>query len=85
MKHALVGSPGISGISNEQCKRLTLAFGVVSSPSLIFMDESTSGLDAKAAVIIMSVVKNIVRTRQTIARTTHQPSIDIFETFDEAI
>ena len=83
IKDALVGVLGVSGISAEQRKRLTIAVELVSNPSIIFMDEPTSGLDARAAAIVMRVVKNIVSTRRTIVCTIHQPSIDIFEAFDE--
>jgi ABC-type multidrug transport system ATPase subunit len=83
IKDALVGIPGITGISTEQRKRLTIAVELVSNPSIIFMDEPTSGLDARAAAVIMRVVKNIVRTGRTVVCTIHQPSIDIFEAFDE--
>lgn len=79
----LVGLPGISGLSNEQRKRLTIAVELVANPSIIFMDEPTSGLDARAAAIVMRAVKNIVRTGRTVVCTIHQPSIDIFEAFDE--
>ncbi|WRX10698.1 ABC transporter-like, partial [Theobroma cacao] len=85
IKDALVGIPGVSGISPEQRKRLTIAVELVSNPSIIFMDEPTSGLDARAAAIVMRVVKNIVNTNRTIVCTIHQPSIDIFESFDELI
>ncbi|KAM7495762.1 hypothetical protein LguiA_020176 [Lonicera macranthoides] len=85
IKDALVGFPGVSGISNEQRKRLTIAVELVSNPSIIFMDEPTSGLDARAAAIVMRVVKNIVNTKRTVVCTIHQPSIDIFEAFDENI
>ena len=85
IKDGLVGSPGISGISTEQRKRLTIAVELVSNPSIIFMDEPTSGLDARAAAIVMRVVKNIVSTGRTVVCTIHQPSIDIFEAFDEVI
>ncbi|XVE73517.1 hypothetical protein DITRI_Ditri11bG0124600 [Diplodiscus trichospermus] len=85
IKDALVGVPGVSGLSAEQRKRLTIAVELVSNPSIIFMDEPTSGLDARAAAIVMRVVKNIVRTRRTIVCTIHQPSIDIFEAFDEIV
>lgn len=47
------------------------------------MDEPTSGLDARAAAIVMRVVKNIADTGRTIVCTIHQPSINIFEAFDE--
>jgi len=38
-----------------------------------------AGLDARAAAIVMRVVRNIVNTGRTIACTIHQPAIDIFE------
>ncbi|KAK8972661.1 hypothetical protein V6N11_082590 [Hibiscus sabdariffa] len=84
-KDSLVGIRGVSGISAEQHKRLTIAVELVSNPSIIFMDEPTSGLDARAAAIVMRVVKNIVSTKRTVVCTIHQPSIDIFEAFDEII
>ncbi|KAK7292099.1 hypothetical protein RIF29_07794 [Crotalaria pallida] len=49
------------------------------------MDEPTSGLDARAAAIVMRTVRNIVNTGRTIVCTIHQPSIDIFESFDELL
>jgi ABC-type multidrug transport system ATPase subunit len=85
IKDALVGIPGITGISTEQRKRLTIAVELVSNPSIIFMDEPTSGLDARAAAVIMRVVKNIVSTGRTVVCTIHQPSTDIFEAFHEVI
>ncbi|GLU07182.1 hypothetical protein SLE2022_241490 [Rubroshorea leprosula] len=85
IKDSLVGIPGLSGLSAEQRKRLTIAVELISNPSIIFMDEPTSGLDARAAAIVMRVVKNIAQTNRTIVCTIHQPSIDIFEAFDELI
>ncbi|KAJ0465473.1 putative ABC-2 type transporter, P-loop containing nucleoside triphosphate hydrolase [Helianthus annuus] len=49
------------------------------------MDEPTSGLDARAAAIIMRTVRNTVDTGRTVVCTIHQPSIDIFEAFDELL
>ncbi|KAF8038575.1 hypothetical protein BT93_B1189 [Corymbia citriodora subsp. variegata] len=85
IKDSLVGIPGVSGLSTEQRKRLTIAVELVANPSIIFMDEPTTGLDARAAAIVMRAVKNIVDTGRTIVCTIHQPSIDIFEAFDESI
>ncbi|XP_059652208.1 pleiotropic drug resistance protein 3-like [Cornus florida] len=85
IKDALVGMPGVSGLSTEQRKRLTIAVELVANPSIVFMDEPTSGLDARAAAIVMRAVKNVVDTGRTIVCTIHQPSIDIFEAFDELI
>ena len=83
LKDSLVGIPGVNGLSIEQRKRLTIAVELVTNPSIIFMDEPTSGLDARAAAIVMRAVRNIVDTGRTVVCTIHQPSIDIFEAFDE--
>ncbi|OQU85489.1 hypothetical protein SORBI_3004G254100 [Sorghum bicolor] len=75
LRGALVGLPGVNGLSTEQRKRLTIAVELVANPSIVFMDEPTSGLDAR----------NMVDTGRTVVCTIHQPSIDIFESFDELI
>ncbi|KAI3671593.1 hypothetical protein L1987_87332 [Smallanthus sonchifolius] len=85
LKDAIVGLPGVTGLSTEQRKRLTIAVELVANPSIIFMDEPTSGLDARAAAIVMRTVRNTVDTGRTVVCTIHQPSIDIFESFDELL
>ncbi|KAK4269319.1 hypothetical protein QN277_022491 [Acacia crassicarpa] len=85
LRDAIVGIPGVTGLSTEQRKRLTIAVELVANPSIIFMDEPTSGLDARAAAIVMRTVRNTVDTRRTVVCTIHQPSIDIFEAFDELL
>ncbi|XP_024991416.1 pleiotropic drug resistance protein 2-like isoform X2 [Cynara cardunculus var. scolymus] len=83
VRDSLVGLPGVDGLSTEQRKRLTIAVELVANPCIIFMDEPTSGLDARAAAIVMRTVRNTVDTGRTVVCTIHQPSIDIFEAFDE--
>uniref|UniRef100_M8ALM4 Pleiotropic drug resistance protein 5 n=1 Tax=Aegilops tauschii TaxID=37682 RepID=M8ALM4_AEGTA len=85
LRNAMVGLPGVDGLSTEQRKRLTIAVELVANPSIIFMDEPTSGLDARAAAIVMRTVRNTVNTGRTVVCTIHQPSIDIFESFDELL
>lgn len=43
---SLVGLPGATGggLSTEQLKRLTIAVELVANPSVVFMDEPTSGV-----------------------------------------
>ncbi|WOL13083.1 ABC transporter G family member 45 [Canna indica] len=85
LQNAMVGLPGISGLAAEERKRLTIGVELVSSPSIIFMDEPTTGLDARAAAIVMRTVRKAADTGRTIVCTIHQPSIEIFEAFDELL
>ena len=43
LAESLVGAPGVTGLSVEQRKRLTIAVELVANPSIVFMDEPTSG------------------------------------------
>ena len=43
IRGALVGIPGSSGLSVEARKRLSIGVEMVANPSVIFMDEPTSG------------------------------------------
>jgi hypothetical protein len=54
---------------------------LVASPSIIFMDEPTTGLDARVAAIVMITVQKTVDTGRTVVCTIHQPSIEIFLIF----
>ncbi|CAM0911760.1 unnamed protein product [Alopecurus aequalis] len=85
LKNSMVGLAGATGLSAEQRKRLTIAVELVASPSIIFMDEPTTGLDARSAAIVMRTVRKTVDTGRTVVCTIHQPSIGIFESFDELL
>ncbi|GMQ08537.1 hypothetical protein CsSME_00052218 [Camellia sinensis var. sinensis] len=71
LKDAIVGLPGVIGLSTEQRKRLTIAVELVANPLIIFMDKPTSSLDARAAAIVMRTVRNTVDTGRTVVCTIH--------------
>eukprot|EP00494_Astrolonche_serrata_P033128 UN33397 len=51
------------------------------NPGLLFLDEPTTGLDSASARNVMASVRRLAKTRAVIC-TIHQPSEEIFETFD---
>ncbi|GMP39472.1 hypothetical protein CsSME_00010291 [Camellia sinensis var. sinensis] len=86
IKDCLVGMPGVSGLSTEQRKRLTISVKLVANPSIIFMDEPTTGLDAKAAAIVMQAMKNIIARPSICCPLLHHTTwmLDVTSTSAEA-
>ena len=75
-----------SKISGGQRRRTSLGLELVHAPSVLLADEPTSGLDARAARLVIEKLKAMATTSRTTAICTiHQPSRDIFETFDKII
>eukprot|EP00192_Tetraselmis_astigmatica_P001759 CAMPEP_0117657340 /NCGR_PEP_ID=MMETSP0804-20121206/5278_1 /TAXON_ID=1074897 /ORGANISM="Tetraselmis astigmatica, Strain CCMP880" /LENGTH=1545 /DNA_ID=CAMNT_0005463787 /DNA_START=295 /DNA_END=4932 /DNA_ORIENTATION=- len=85
LQESLVGMPGLSGLSGEQRKRLTIAVELVSNPSVVFLDEPTSGLDSTAAATVVRAMQSISDAGRTVMATIHQPSIEIFSAFDALV
>ncbi|KAJ1482033.1 P-loop containing nucleoside triphosphate hydrolase protein [Baffinella frigidus] len=75
----------ILNLSAEQRKRLTLGVEMAANPSVLFLDEPTSGLDSRSARIVIRVVKRIASMGRTIICTIHQPSFEIFSSFDRLL
>jgi ABC-type multidrug transport system ATPase subunit len=80
-----VGSFEEGGLTFEQRKRLAIAVELAASPSVIFLDEPTSGLDSRGALVVMRAMDKIALTGRTICATIHQPSLAVFEVFDDSL
>lgn len=82
----LIGMPGEAGmLSPSQRKLLTVAVELVSNAPVLFLDEPTSSLDARAALMVMRVVRRVATTGRTVCTTIHQPSADVFLMFDDVL
>lgn len=81
VKNSLIGDAN-SGISGGQKKRLSIAVELISNPEILFLDEPTSGLDVFSATKLIKYLKKI---KKTCIVTIHQPSTEIFNTFDDLI
>ena len=58
-------------LSGGQRQRLLLALALINDPSIIFLDEPTTGLDPHARRNFWQLIKNIKAKNKTIVLTTH--------------
>ncbi|KAF0713025.1 hypothetical protein As57867_004542, partial [Aphanomyces stellatus] len=72
-------------LSQGERKRVTIGVELLSNPSILFLDEPTTGLDSRAATIVMECVKRIAQSGRTVVCTIHQPSTVLFELFDKLL
>lgn len=77
-----VGSPLTKVISGGQRKRLNIALELIREPSVLFVDEPTSGLSSRDSENIMDLLKELALKGKLIFVVIHQPSSDIFKMFD---
>ncbi|HRH11684.1 MAG TPA: ATP-binding cassette domain-containing protein [Bacteroidia bacterium] len=78
-----VGSPLEKTISGGQRKRLNIALELVREPSVLFVDEPTSGLSSRDSENIMDLLKELALKGKLIFVVIHQPSSDIYKMFDK--
>lgn len=80
-----IGGAVIKGVSGGERKRCSIGVELITNPSLIFLDEPTTGLDSYTATILMRILRALAKSGRTIIQTIHQPNSEIFDTFDRLI
>lgn len=81
----IVGGALLKGISGGERKRTSVGVELVTKPALIYLDEPTSGLDSFSAVQLCQVLKKVANAGASVLFTIHQPSSEIFNSFDRLI
>ena len=70
-------------VSGGEAKRLTVASVLLDNPSILFLDEPTTGLDSHMAQSLMNTLQKLAKDGRTIVCTIHQPSSNIFNALDK--
>jgi len=83
IRNIKVGSPLNKKISGGQRKRLNIALELIREPSVLFVDEPTSGLSSRDSENVMDLLKELSLQMKLIFVVIHQPSSDIYKMFDK--
>jgi len=70
-------------ISGGQRKRLNIALELIREPTILFVDEPTSGLSSVDSEIVMNLLKEQTYRGKLIIINIHQPSSDLYKMFDK--
>ncbi len=84
-KDLKVGNPLQKTISGGQRKRLNIGLELLREPSVLFVDEPTSGLSSRDSENIMDLLKELSLRGKMVFVVIHQPSSDIFKMFDKLL
>lgn len=69
-------------LSGGEQKRLTIALELIDDPSILFLDEPTTGLDSVSSTQCIQLLKKLAGEGRTVICTIHTPSATIFDMFD---
>eukprot|EP00981_Chlorochromonas_danica_P008106 scaffold2008_cov295-Ochromonas_danica.AAC.1 len=85
IQNDLIGLSGAGGMSFEQRKRVSIGTELAANPSILFLDEPTTGLDSRAAQALVVNIRRIAASGRSVVCTIHQPSTAIFNSFDSLL
>lgn len=83
--HLKVGSVLNREISGGQRKRLNIALELIREPSILFVDEPTSGLSSRDSENVMDLLRESSQKGKLVFVVIHQPSSEIFKMFDKIL
>ncbi|CZT10387.1 related to A.gambiae ATP-binding-cassette protein [Rhynchosporium agropyri] len=77
-----IGNHQHKGCSGGEKRRTSIGVQLLSNPSVLFLDEPTTGLDATSAFQLVRTLKHLAKKGRTIITTIHQPRSEIWGMFD---
>ena len=80
-----IGNHQHKGCSGGEKRRTSIGVQLLSNPSVLFLDEPTTGLDATSAFQLIRTLKTLARKGRTIVTTIHQPRSEIWGMFDRLV
>ncbi|SCZ97266.1 BZ3500_MvSof-1268-A1-R1_Chr4-2g07098 [Microbotryum saponariae] len=79
----IVGGLFRKGISGGEKRRLSIGCVLVTLPSVLVLDEPTTGLDSFTAFALLETLSALAKQGRIIVLSVHQPRPDCFKLFDK--
>jgi ABC transport system ATP-binding/permease protein len=83
IRNLKVGNSLNKVISGGQRKRLNIALELIREPTILFVDEPTSGLSSVDSEIVMNLLKEQTDRGKLVIINIHQPGSDLYKMFDK--
>ncbi len=80
-----IGNNVHKGCSGGEKRRTSLGVQLLANPSVLFLDEVTTGLDSSSAFQLICTLKALANKGRTIIATIHQPRSEIWDLFDHVV
>eukprot|EP01097_Dermamoeba_algensis_P001576 TRINITY_DN1593_c0_g1_i2.p1 TRINITY_DN1593_c0_g1~~TRINITY_DN1593_c0_g1_i2.p1 ORF type:complete len:602 (+),score=140.48 TRINITY_DN1593_c0_g1_i2:705-2510(+) len=80
-----IGNAFVRGISGGERKRTYIGKEMLTNPSILLLDEPTTGLDSSTSLSLIGTLKQFAAGGRTVLTTIHQPSSQMFEQFDKLL
>ncbi len=84
-RNLVVGNPLNKILSGGQRKRLNIALELIREPSILFVDEPTSGLSSMDSEKVMVLLKRQTLKGKLVIINIHQPSSDLYKLLDKLL
>ncbi|OMJ74032.1 hypothetical protein SteCoe_27150 [Stentor coeruleus] len=82
----VIGGGATKSISGSERKRVSIGTELIFNPSVLFLDEPTTGLDSYTALKLVELLNYLAKKKaRCIIATIHQPSSQIFCNFDKLL
>jgi len=85
VRDRLIGNLETGGISPELRKKTAIAVEIVARPTILFLDEPTTGLDSVSAMAVIDTVSDLTKRGLAVICTIHQPSAELFSRFQKIL
>ncbi|MFH0842419.1 MAG: ATP-binding cassette domain-containing protein [Bacteroidota bacterium] len=85
IKNLKVGNPLKKIISGGQRKRVNIALELLREPTILFVDEPTSGLSSVDSEAVMNLLKEQTHKGKLVIINIHQPASEIYKMFNKVM